>query len=259
MPLKADDLELVALIRRDIRNEQLPDPAFMAAAHRVTSSIPGIEVADHAHPAGIGCPDCEEKALNPSQIEKMRAELRIDGVARGIADPHEIVMGEKGAKAVGIVPDLSATLPLDPQPVIGPSGGTERGDEQTVWRHPLHRAENGLSITVQHRYSIGLRQDSTDLPQAGRNLVRAEGGEGIARIDDLGNRWRLGRARWRALRSTTVLIHSGIPVHMLSLRRRRSGMSRRPATILLEISLWSRSPLGPEAPGRMRNVPATLC
>ena len=53
----------------------------------------------------------------------MGTELRVDGIARRIADAHEIVMGEERAEAVGIVPYLDMALPLNPQPVVGSLGG----------------------------------------------------------------------------------------------------------------------------------------
>jgi len=212
--VQADDLELVALVSHDIGNEKLPDAAFVASPHGVAPSVPAVEVADHAHPAGIGGPHGEEKALNAAEVEKMGTELAIDRIAGGVADPREIVMREKGAEAVGIVMDLGPVLLFDAQPVIGPLGGAERADEIALRQPSLHAAENRLSVATHQGDGIGIRPDDADLPPAGSNLVRAEHGEGIAGIDDLGNRRRLGRALACALRSTTVLIHSGNPFHI---------------------------------------------
>ena len=44
---------------RDARQEDLPDAALAAQAHRVAAAVPAVEVADHADPRGVGGPHRE--------------------------------------------------------------------------------------------------------------------------------------------------------------------------------------------------------
>src|SRR5258706_8474459 len=47
----------------DARNEALPDARLLAGHELVRVSVPAVEIADDAHPLGVGSPDGERRAL----------------------------------------------------------------------------------------------------------------------------------------------------------------------------------------------------
>ena len=69
------NLVLVAGPGFQARDEQFPDAAFTAQAHRVAAAVPGVEVADDADALRIRRPDGEGDALDAVDLAQMRAEL----------------------------------------------------------------------------------------------------------------------------------------------------------------------------------------
>ena len=59
-------LVFVDLALAEIGNEELPDAGGAPVAHRVPAAVPVIEVADHADPLRVRCPDREMDALEPA-------------------------------------------------------------------------------------------------------------------------------------------------------------------------------------------------
>ena len=53
------DLELVQIARAHVGDEQLPYAAAATHPHGVDSTVPAVEIADHADPFGAGCPHRE--------------------------------------------------------------------------------------------------------------------------------------------------------------------------------------------------------
>ncbi len=66
------DFKFVHFSLREVRDEELPDSRGASVAHRVPAAVPMVEVADHAHPHGVGRPDREVDAAEALVIDQVR-------------------------------------------------------------------------------------------------------------------------------------------------------------------------------------------
>ncbi len=68
------DLELVDLALGNLRDEDLPESGAATASERMAAAVPVIEIADHAHALGVGCPDGEVYPRNSLMFAKVGTE-----------------------------------------------------------------------------------------------------------------------------------------------------------------------------------------
>src|SRR6185437_390808 len=61
-PVGAADVELVVGAVADVGHEQLPDPRAAERAHRITTAVPVVEIADDPRAPRVRCPDGERGA-----------------------------------------------------------------------------------------------------------------------------------------------------------------------------------------------------
>ena len=102
LAVRFDDIELVMIADAGLRNEQLPI-ADAAHAHRMTSSVPEIEIADDADALGVRRQHHEGHAVDAVERHRMRAELVVDPLMGAFAEQMEIEVAQDRRKAVGVV------------------------------------------------------------------------------------------------------------------------------------------------------------
>ncbi len=119
MAVARADLELVAVSRRDMRNEDLPHAATAARAHRVAAAVPGVEVADHRDAAGIRRPDGEANAIDIADGHRMRAEKGVGPQVRALAEEVKIGVGDQRTEGVRVgVHAFVAVGPLHGEAIV---------------------------------------------------------------------------------------------------------------------------------------------
>ncbi len=99
----AEDLVLVELALGQARDEQLPDAAFGAKAHRVPPTVPGVEIADDADPRGIGRPDREADPGDAVKRHQARAELVVQAQMPAFGNEVDVHLAQQRRKAIGVV------------------------------------------------------------------------------------------------------------------------------------------------------------
>ena len=132
----AEDLELVAGTRADARGEDLPDAAVAERAHGVRGALPVVEVADHAHGAGVGGPDGERGAADLAELARVGVHVGAeDGPERlvaALAHQMAVELLHGGQEAVGVVGDRGQRVVRDLEAVVGHVGDGEDGDPDAV-------------------------------------------------------------------------------------------------------------------------------
>ena len=98
-----EDLELVAGPLGHSRHEQLPDAVARVQPHRMSAPVPAVPVAHHADPPRIGRPHRENHAVDALQAPWVGAELVPDAIVGALAQEVQIVSGQRGGEAVGIL------------------------------------------------------------------------------------------------------------------------------------------------------------
>ncbi len=96
-------LVLVALALAEPGHEQLPDAVRHEPAHRMGQPMPAVEVADDAHPIGVGGPDREVRAGGVADRQRPRAELLEGAVVRALAEQVQIELAHHLPVAIRIV------------------------------------------------------------------------------------------------------------------------------------------------------------
>ena len=98
----AADLEFVMSSFVHAGEENLPDARGNQLAHRVGSAVPVVEISDHAHALGRGCPYREMHARHLVDHLHMGAEFFVDVVVRAFVEKIDIHLAQHGAERVGI-------------------------------------------------------------------------------------------------------------------------------------------------------------
>ena len=102
LTLPADDIELVAVAWDGMGNEQLPITEA-AHAHRMSSRIPEVEIADHAHSLRVWRQHDERHAFDPFQRKRVRAELVVKPQMVALAEQVQIVVRQHRGEALGVI------------------------------------------------------------------------------------------------------------------------------------------------------------
>ena len=128
------DLELVDLTLAEIGNEQLPDAGRSAVSHRMATTVPVVEVADHADALGVGRPDGEVDAPESLVRAEVSAQPLEVAQVRSLAQKVKVEVGKDRPEAVGV-----DELPADAPRGSRSSGGTRNGSARSVktaWNSP---------------------------------------------------------------------------------------------------------------------------
>ena len=97
------DLVLVERTPLDLGHEQLPHPALDALAHRVATAVPAVELADHAHPLGVGGPDREGGAGNALHRARVRTQLLVQAEMGALGQEVDVGLAQHRREAVGVL------------------------------------------------------------------------------------------------------------------------------------------------------------
>ena len=68
-----DHFEFIQIADGRMRYEDFPHACGMAQAHRMTTTVPGVERTDHADPTRVRRPDREQHAVDLADAVRMRA------------------------------------------------------------------------------------------------------------------------------------------------------------------------------------------
>src|SRR5260370_33418121 len=77
----------------DAADEPPPLPGLLRGHELVLVPVPAVEIADHAHPVRVGCPDRERRALGI--LGQVRAQLLVQVAVRTFVEKVEIERGEQ--------------------------------------------------------------------------------------------------------------------------------------------------------------------
>src|SRR6516162_1916287 len=84
-------------------DEEFPEPACFPAPHRHAPAVPGVEVANNADPARIGCPQCKGNPLDALVDDGMCAELLITCKMVALDEEVDVELAENGGETVDVV------------------------------------------------------------------------------------------------------------------------------------------------------------
>jgi hypothetical protein len=179
-----EDLELVAGVRGDPGDEELPDAVAGVQAHRMHAPIPAVPVADHADPARVGRPHREGHAVDAGQAHRMGAELLEHAQMRALAEQVEVERGERRGEAVRVLDLAGSAVGVGHAEPVGEVavGGARRlrnprlPDPVVVERAERDRARPEADDADRARAG----QQRADHEDAGVVPVRPQDREGIA-------------------------------------------------------------------------------
>ena len=100
---RAGDFVLVRTTRQIARDENLPDPALGAKAHRMDPAVPSVEVADDADATRVRRPDREGGSVDAVACAPMRAEDLPQAQVVAFGDQPCVRRSENLSEAIGIV------------------------------------------------------------------------------------------------------------------------------------------------------------
>jgi hypothetical protein len=105
-----EQVELVAGAFGHARQEQLPDTALAAQAHRMAAPVPVVEVTDDADPRGVGRPDRERGAGDAVHHPRRRAEDLVRTQVRTFAEQPDVHLTQDQAEAVRVFRHRAAAV-----------------------------------------------------------------------------------------------------------------------------------------------------
>jgi hypothetical protein len=160
------------------------------------TSVPAVEIPDHADAMGVRRPDGEVDAVGAADAHRVRAQLGVDPGVVPFAEQIEIEVGEDAAEPVGIVE-------LGPVPVRVGHAQAIVGDDVHAFEQSLEHAVRMPGVHHHRRragprdfHPLSARQHGPD-HQAAIGGMRTENRERIGmsgrrdqreRIDRLGDR-----------------------------------------------------------------------
>ena len=162
-------------------NEYLPDAGDMTQAHRMATAVPGVELADHAHPARIRRPDREAHAIHAGDRAQVRAEHGVGPRMAAVAQGGQLGVIELWPERIGVRDVLRAAIGPAHAQAIGEVLAPARhaGLEQAVGVAAFERHEFGAAARVEQDHRLGLRQQNAG-PQPTLGVgMQAEHGERV--------------------------------------------------------------------------------
>jgi len=153
------DLVLVSRADRQIRDEELPDPADAHGAHRVGLAVPLVVVAHHTDGGGVGRPDREGDAL----FAVVRAGVGPEGLPEALVtsfrDQVQVEIAERRTMAVGVAGHGLLMVRI----AGGDPIGQRRTDVLSLPDAVGHMAELEPAAVAEHgRHSGGERASDAD-------------------------------------------------------------------------------------------------
>src|SRR5262249_12854561 len=100
------NLELVPRAGRDPRHEYLPDAGSAERAHRMQTSVPAVEVADHADRARVRRPGGEGDAGDAVDRSEVRTEPGVKLLVPSLAGQVDVEIAERRQERVRITEDV---------------------------------------------------------------------------------------------------------------------------------------------------------
>src|SRR5579864_799274 len=177
------DLIFVALAFFDARDEDLPNTRRGMEAHRMTAAVPQIEVADHAHPAGIRRPNREHNAVNILDAHKVRAQPVISLKMRAFTQQVDIDFTEPRVELIRIDNFLGSPIADNVQPVWPPDCPADDDFEEPVaLLGCLCRDDAARRVDHSNGSRAGLKR--TDHHASVAEVMRSEIGKRIARSEE---------------------------------------------------------------------------
>ncbi len=140
---------LVGAARPDARQEDLPDAALAAQAHRVAAAVPVVEVAHHADPRRVRRPDRERGAGHPFAFAHDRPQHLVGAQVLAFGQQPGVGVAEHRREAVRVLEHRAATVaPVGAQPVA------LAGQRQRALEEAVGMAQRQLAV----RPVVGARQ-----------------------------------------------------------------------------------------------------
>ncbi|MNO91649.1 hypothetical protein D3C76_832010 [compost metagenome] len=179
-PVLAEDFVFVGLPCLQAWNEQLPDTGGVAQAHRMTTTVPAVEVPHHRHPPGVRCPHGEAHAIDAIHGLQLGAQGAAQIAVVAFGEQIQIHLAQQRAKTVGVFGNLLATGPAGSQQIrLCP---LEMTGEQPGGLCRFKVAQFFSGLLVHHLHAQGARQIGPDELSAGAIAVGTENGKGIAML-----------------------------------------------------------------------------
>ncbi|MNX69897.1 hypothetical protein D3C86_1011320 [compost metagenome] len=116
-PVLAKDFVFVGLARLQAWDEQFPDAGRVAQAHRMTATVPDVEVTDYRYSFGIWRPYGEAHTVDAVHGHQLCTEGAAQIPVIALGEQVQIHVAEQWAEAVGIFGGLFATGPAGPQQI----------------------------------------------------------------------------------------------------------------------------------------------
>ncbi len=181
LAVRALDLKLVDLAAPQPRQEQLPDAAFDALAHRMAAAVPAIEGADHRDPLRVRRPDQEGGPLDALEGHRVGAELLVEAEVAALGHQVDVELAQDRREAVGIVDLDRARAGLQAQAIAKAGRAVrQRQHEQAIGVHPGELAGGMAARRVDQPDPGGLGLEAAHDQAAVGDLVHAELAERVA-------------------------------------------------------------------------------
>ena len=116
--MRAFDFVLVVRAPSGARNEDFPDAALDALAHRVTATVPIVEIADDADPARVRSPNGKSGARDPVDATRVGAEDFPKTLMRALGNEIRVDVAEQGPEAVSVFELAHSVAFVDGENVI---------------------------------------------------------------------------------------------------------------------------------------------
>ncbi|MNB99514.1 hypothetical protein D3C75_468000 [compost metagenome] len=172
-----ENFVLVGVPRLQARDEQLPDPGGMPQAHRMAAPVPDVEITDHRHPPGIGCPHRETHTVDAVHGLELGTEARTEVAVIAFGKQVQIHVAQQGAEAVRVFGRLLATGPTGAQQIR--LRAVEMPGKQPRRLCGLKTPKRFARAPGQNFYTQGAWQIGADELSTGTITVGAKYGEGI--------------------------------------------------------------------------------
>ena len=101
-PVRTFHLEFIYVAGLEARDEEFPDAGKPEHAHRMSPTIPAVEVADHGNALCVWRPHRERNALDSAEIPDMRSHYIVNALVFALIKQVNVHLAECGQEAVRI-------------------------------------------------------------------------------------------------------------------------------------------------------------